>query len=108
MARRVYTSSSIDTAENKTLERLKRGLTVEGTRYNPCEVEVLKSGNNTWVKVVLFEGKNLQIRKMFEVVGHPVSKLKRIAFAFLTTNGLEQGEWRELNEVEIGRLKKAE
>ncbi|CAM2066803.1 Pseudouridine synthase [Sulfidibacter corallicola] len=92
----------------KVLERLQRGITVEGTRFSSCELEVLKPGNNTWVKVVLHEGKNLQIRKMFEAVGHPVSKLKRIAFAFLTTQGLSHGEWRELSEVEISRLKRGQ
>jgi len=89
----------------KTVARLQRGITADGVRYGSCEIEVLRIAGNCWLKVVLFEGKNNQIRNMFAAVGHPVSKLKRIAFASLTIKDLEVGQWRELTESEIDRLK---
>jgi len=94
--------------DKKTLARLERGITVDGNRFGRCEIESLKAGSNSWLRVVLFEGKNHQIKKMFETVGHPVSKLRRIAFAFLTTKGLKPGEWRYLNPVEIDRLQRGD
>ena len=94
--------------EKKTLARLERGITVDGNRFGRCEIEMLKAGGNSWLRVILYEGKNHQIKKMFETVGHPVSKLRRIAFAFLTTKGLKPGEFRYLNPVEIERLQRGD
>lgn len=90
----------------KAISRLERGITVDGTRYGSCEIDVLRVVKNTWLKVTLTEGKNHQVKKMFEAVGHPVSKLRRIAFGFLTAKGVGVGEWRHLTEVEIARLKR--
>ena len=92
----------------KTIQRLQRGITVDGNRYGSCEIEILKKGSNTWLRVVLTEGKNHQIKNMFEIVGHPVSKLRRIAFAFLTSKGLKPGEWRHLTDIEVERLKRGD
>lgn len=89
-----------------TLQRMERGLTVDGTRYGPCKIEPLKYGSHSWLKVVLHEGKNHQLKKMFESVGYPVSSLKRMAFAFLTPVGLMPGQWRQLSKGEVERLQK--
>ncbi len=90
----------------KDLSRLERGVTVEGARFSQCEIEPLKVGVNSWLKVTLNEGKNHQVKKMFEHVGHPVSKLKRVAFSFLTVKGLDPGEWRRLTPQEADRLRR--
>jgi len=92
----------------KSLERLERGVTVEGARFGRCEVEPLKVGVNSWLMTTLYEGKNHQIKKMFEHVGHLVSKLKRIAFAFLNVQDLAPGEWRHLTPSEVERLKRGD
>ena len=94
--------------DEKDLSRVQRGVTIDGTRYGSCKVEVLRPGNNSWLKVILHEGKNQQIKRVFEFIGHPVSKLKRIGFAFLTSKGLKSGAWRELREVEVERLKRGD
>ena len=92
----------------KDLGRLQNGITVDGVRYSRCHIEIIKKSNNSWLTVVLREGKNHQIKNMFEAVGHPVSKLRRIGFAFLSLKGLEVGQFRELNEVEVERLKRGD
>ncbi|MDJ0840106.1 MAG: pseudouridine synthase [Acidobacteriota bacterium] len=94
--------------DDKDLHRLGRGITVDGTRYGNSNITILKPGKNTWLQVILTEGKNQQIRKMFEHIGHPVAKLKRIGFGFLTLKGLAPGEWRELSETEVARLKRGD
>ena len=92
----------------QTILRLERGIVVDGARYSRCKIQMLKSGNNSWLSVVLYEGKNHQVRKMFESVGHPVSKLKRVSFGFLGLDGLEPGEHRELTPSEVQRLQDGE
>jgi pseudouridine synthase len=92
----------------KDIDRLQRGVTVDGMRYSRCEIRILKSDNNSWLTVVLHEGKNHQIKNMFESVGHPVSKLRRIGFAFMSLKGLETGQFRELSDLEVERLKKGD
>lgn len=94
--------------DEKDLWKLRRGITIDGLRYSKCTIDIIKSGKNTWLTVVLTEGKNHQIKNMFQAVGHPVSKLRRIGFAFLSLKGLDPGQFRELNEVEVERLKRGD
>ena len=54
--------------------------------------------------MTLFEGKNRQVREMFESVGHPVLKLRRIRIGFLTDQGLEVGQYRNLTPLEVDRI----
>lgn len=90
----------------REIARLERGITVDGNRFGSCEIEMVRIENNAWLKVVLYEGRNHQVKKMFEHIGHPVSKLRRIAFGFLTAKNLGLGEYRELTDTEIARLKR--
>jgi len=93
------------------LARLSRGISIEGKRTLPCKIRSLRrtrtsqDDGNSWFEVRLREGRTQQIRKMFRLVGHPVSKLKRIAIGPLRDDTLEPGQWRELTEDEIARLK---
>ncbi|MBP7864479.1 MAG: pseudouridine synthase [Acidobacteria bacterium] len=90
------------------LDQLRKGIQAEGVRYAPCEVEARRSkpGSYSWFKVTLFQGKNRQLRKMFEAIHHPVFQIKRIAIGPLTDSGLEVGQWRRLTDEEIGQLKR--
>ncbi|MCB1051133.1 MAG: pseudouridine synthase [Acidobacteria bacterium] len=102
---KVYLAKVFGQPKIADLKRLERGITVDGTRYGPCQIELISSEHNSWVKVTLTEGKNHQIKNIFEAIGHPVSKLRRIAFAFLTVEDLEPGQFRLLDPDEVGRLK---
>jgi 23S rRNA pseudouridine2605 synthase len=84
-----------------TLERLRRGLRVEGERLAVDRVRILEADNNAWLEVTLHEGKHHEVRRMLEAVGHPVSKLRRVALGPLTDRGLEPGEFRHLTPQEV-------
>ncbi|HWQ35743.1 MAG TPA: pseudouridine synthase [Blastocatellia bacterium] len=87
------------------IERLRRGVTIDGHRSVPASLELLEeSETNAWFEVVLYEGRNQQIRKMFDVIGHSVIRLRRTAIGFLRDTGLKSGEYRELAPEEIERF----
>ena len=100
--------------EERIIGKLERGITIEGKRTVPCEIERMKTTGrstgrgedegNTWYEVRLREGRNQQIRKMFKAVGHPVSKLRRVAIGPIADPKLSAGEWRELTKHEVKML----
>ena len=67
-------------------------------------MERTKKGGNTWFEVVLREGKNQQIRKMFDGIRHSVTKLRRVRIGHLTDEGLPVGKFRELKPGEVKRF----
>ena len=93
--------------EEKLLEKLRRGIFLEGERLAPCDITALKGGDNPWYEVTLHQGRNQQIRKMFGVSGHPVEKLRRVKIGFLEDKKLRHGEWRFLTAQEVERFKHA-
>ena len=90
--------------DTQVLARLREGLRLDGVKLAPCKIEPIKEGANTWYEVTLTQGKNRQIRDMFDVVGHPVQKLRRVRIGFLTDKGLSVGKYRALKQEEIKRI----
>ncbi|MFQ3581920.1 MAG: pseudouridine synthase [Chloracidobacterium sp.] len=88
------------------LERLHRGLTIDGEFYQIARLTPINhtDHDNTWYELVLHEGKNNQIRRMFDAIGHSVVKLRRVAIGHLTDAGLPVGAVRELTEAEVRRF----
>ena len=62
------------------------------------------SETNAWYRVTLYEGRNQQIRKMFDHIGHSVIKLRRVAIGFLKNERLKPGQYRLLSEAEVKRF----
>lgn len=92
--------------EEKTLDILKKGVDIGGYVTAPAQVEKIKSdGGFTSIKIVIHEGKNRQIRKMFDAIGYPVLHLKRIAMGRIELGNLLKGKWRHLTAEEILYLK---
>jgi len=86
----------------KKLAALSTGIELEGRKTWPAEVEVLHSeARETTIRIVIHEGRKRQIRKMFEAVGHPVLKLKRIAYGQLELGDLASGKYRFLGPGDI-------
>ena len=84
---------------------LRAGVVVDGVRYSPCKAELLSFVNNvSRIEIVLTEGKNREIRKMFEAIGREVIFLKRIEMAGIKLGGLMRGELRPLKQYEIEHL----
>jgi 23S rRNA pseudouridine2605 synthase len=95
--RRRYRVRVYQTPSARDIAALARGLTVEGVRYKPVEVEPETEGkSNVWLAVTLTEGKNREIRKLFEHLGHPVSRLIRVAYGPFQLGSLKPGEVKEV------------
>jgi 23S rRNA pseudouridine2605 synthase len=101
---RVYHAKVHGVPDQATLQRMRRGVRVEGEQLGADNVRLLEGDKNAWVEVTLHEGKQHEVRRLLEAVGHPVSKLKRVAIGSLTTKGLKPGAFRPLTPREVKRL----
>jgi 23S rRNA pseudouridine2605 synthase len=102
---KVYHAKVRATPEALSLAKLREGLRLKnGVQLAGCKIEPLKEGANCWYEVTLYQGKNRQIREMFEAIGHPVMKLRRVRIGFLTDRGLPIGKYRHLMPEEIERI----
>jgi 23S rRNA pseudouridine2605 synthase len=90
------------------LRRLERGVELEDGLTAPARVRLVRGGKrNPVVSLTIREGRNRQVRRMLEAVGHPVTGLKRVRYGPLTLAGLKEGEWRRLNSEEVAALGRA-
>lgn len=91
----------------ETLTRLRRGVVVDGVKTSPAKVEVIGATQfGTRLEITIHEGRNRQVRKMFEAVGCIVKRLKRTREAGLILGHVPLGRWRKLTESEVNMLKK--
>ena len=89
------------------IERLRRGVQIGRSRTAPAEIRLIdrtREAGNTWYEVTLREGKNQQIRKMFDSIGHSVVKLRRVRIGHIADAGLAPGQHRELTSSEVKRF----
>ncbi len=98
----------------EAIAQLRDGIMIDKGRYGtregrvrtaPVEIKLLKDAENPWYEMVLIEGRNRELRKMFEEVGHHVEKIRRVGFGPLVLD-LPPGELRELDEREILSLQR--
>jgi 23S rRNA pseudouridine2605 synthase len=88
------------------LYHFEHGLELDGKKTIPCKaVEIRVKDNRSFLEVTMREGRNRQIRRMFEQLNYEVQELNRIGFGSLTLTGVQPGEWRYLSKKEIDRLK---
>lgn len=88
------------------MQRLGRGVRLEDGLTAPCAVKPLsETEGNTWVEMTLREGRNRQVKRMWEKLGYPVLKLKRVGFAGLKLGALQPGQHRLLSPQEVRKLK---
>src|SRR5262249_42601455 len=94
------------------VEKLRRGLKLSGKpgtrhmqteRTAPAQVRLVREAENPWYEVTLIEGKNRQVRRMFEEIGHHVEKIKRVRYGPLTLD-VEPGAFRLLSPREVALL----
>jgi 23S rRNA pseudouridine2605 synthase len=93
----------------ESLEKLRGGVSIETedgrrVRTAPAGIRLVKEANNPWYEVTLIEGRNREIRRMFEKVGHHVEKIKRVRYGPLTLD-VPPGKFRALTEAEVDRLR---
>lgn len=103
--KKTYIAEVEGVPDSNDIESFQNGLRIEDYVTSPAELTVLeKKKSSSMVKVVIHEGKNRQVRKMCDAIGHPVISLKRIAIGDLYLKSLPEGQWRYLKEEEIKML----
>lgn len=94
------------TMSEKDLNRIRSGIELDGVLTKKCKAHIIETNKAyTKIHITITEGKNRQVRRMFEAVGRNVDFLKRIKIGELTLRGLDRGEVRSLNDEEISYLK---
>jgi len=87
------------------LHYLQKGIVLDGKKTSPCKIQELRIINNcSYLEVELHEGRNRQIKRMFQALDYQVEQLDRVNFAGLGVGDLKKGEWRELTSAEVSRL----
>ena len=105
---KVYLARVSGNPTNEEIGRLRRGVFMEGDerRTYPAQVRVVRDESLfSDILVTIHEGRNRQVRRMFDAVGHKVLLLRRVRFGPLELGDLKRGQWRELTKEEIARLR---
>lgn len=109
---RIYEARVKGVPDDHELNRLARGIVIEGRRTSRARVRVASvrdtpGGPQAIIEIAIHEGRQRQVRKMFDAVGHPVVRLRRIAIGPITDDALPTGHYRELTFAELTRLQRA-
>jgi 23S rRNA pseudouridine2605 synthase len=92
--------------QKEELQKLSRGVLLEDGPTAPCRIHPLReTEGNQWVEMTLHEGRNRQVKRMWEKLGYHVLKLKRVSFSGLQAVGMKPGDFRILRPPEVQRLK---
>ncbi|MEH7075649.1 23S rRNA pseudouridine(2605) synthase RluB [Neobacillus drentensis] len=105
---KVYVAKIKGIPLKENLRKLERGIRLEDGKTAPARVKLLSADNkkqSAIVEITIHEGRNRQVRRMFEAIGHDVLKLKRERYGFLTLGGLRTGDARELTPHEVKQLR---
>ena len=105
---RVYEARVLGVPDAHDLSRLSRGIVLEGRRTAPATIRLLgqsRDGSASTLELTVREGRNRQVRKMCEAIGHPVDVLRRVAIGPIRDRRLKPGAWRELTAAEIKHLR---
>lgn len=103
---KTYMAKIEGTMVEKDLNRIRSGIELDGVMTKKCKAHIVETHKDyTKVHITITEGKNRQVRRMFEAIGRTVILLKRVQIGNLKLTGLDRGETRELTEMEIAYLK---
>jgi 23S rRNA pseudouridine2605 synthase len=103
---KVYVAEVIGRFTDKEIKEFETGLQIEDYVTSPSRIKILwEEKDVSVVEICIHEGRNRQVRKMCEKIGHPVLRLKRTRFGKLEVGDLKMGEWRYLSQEEIEDLK---
>ncbi len=98
--------------DRHAMERLAKGVVIDGRKTAPAEIELQKvtegsDGAQAILSIVIREGRNRQVRKMCEAIGHPVVRLRRVRIGPIADEHIRPGEFRELDAREVAALQRA-
>ncbi|KNY25060.1 pseudouridine synthase [Pseudobacteroides cellulosolvens] len=103
--KKVYMALIHGIPTQEEIKAFKNGLRIEDYTTSKANLKIIESEvDKSWVEITIHEGRNRQVRKMCDAIGHPVIKLKRTAIGSLTLGGLSEGHWRTLSKKEIEAL----
>jgi 23S rRNA pseudouridine2605 synthase len=105
---RTYQATVKGVPHGTILEKLRNGIQLEDGMTSPAEVEyadVNPQKNESIIQITIYEGRNRQVRRMFEAVSFPVTRLRRIKFGPLFLHGVPRGKYRHLTPAEVKELK---
>jgi 23S rRNA pseudouridine2605 synthase len=95
-----------ESVKENDIRKLGTGVHLTDGKTAPARVEIVPSSKNREILITIHEGKNKQVRRMFESLGYEIEKLQRLHYAGITARGLKRGSWRFLAPEEISHLKK--
>ncbi len=104
---KVYVAKLHGLITKDNLKKLCNGVVIDGKKTGKAKAKILKldkKNNSSIVELIIHEGKNHQVKKMFNAIGFDVLKLKRESVAFLTLDGVKSGEYRPLSIKEVKKL----
>ena len=104
---KVYVAKIEGIVEPYKVKKLSDGVIVDGKKTSKAKVRIKKldkKNDASYIELTIHEGRNHQVKKMFEAIGYNVIKLKREKYAFLDVNSLKSGEYRKLNTKEVKSL----
>jgi len=108
---RVYEARVLGVPDAHDIDRLARGVTIDGRPTGPAQVALRPGGrrgdDSATLIVTIREGRNRQVRKMCDAIGHPVTHLKRVAIGPIRDAKLQVGRWRDLTAAEVTKLRTA-
>jgi 23S rRNA pseudouridine2605 synthase len=108
---KIYVVKVAGQPDETKLDKLRRGVSIaekggRRVRTAPAKIRLIREGDNPWLEVTIIEGRNRQVRKMFEEVGHHVEKIRRVQYGPLELD-IPPGDWRNLTLLEVSKLKTA-
>lgn len=104
---KTYLATIMGVPTEEEISRFENGLEIEDYTTSPAKIKIISSQENTCVvEITIHEGRNRQVRKMCEKIGHPVLALKRISIGNVALGDLKEGCWRELTSNEVESLLK--
>jgi pseudouridine synthase len=101
---KVYEADVEGSPSEAALARLRGGIELEDGVTSPADVRLVRPGR---LELTLHEGRNRQVKRMCEAIGHPVRRLHRTRYAGLAVDGLPRGQWRALTKTEIAGLRRS-
>jgi len=105
---KTYTAVVKGTPTAESLQKFRRGIVIDGKKTAPAQIKLIKNdkkSTNSKVLITIHEGRNHQVRKMCEAIGHKVITLKRVEVGGLELGTLPKGKWRPLTAKEVKNLK---
>ena len=102
---KVYIAEIVGRPTDEEMRTFMKGVYIDGKKTYPAKIRILKeTKKNSIVEIIIHEGRNRQVKKMCEEIGHKVIKLQRYAIGSINIEGLKEGKWRYLTDKEIEKL----